>query len=141
MSATFTVYFNGQFWVGVLEHDDGGWVRAARVTFGPEPTDTELHSWLLENGTALINRADSAPRVRRTGSTQERRVGPKRAMREAAKAAARHRESTAAQAAMQADLEARAAASSTQRREDRDAERERRREIARAKAKARHRGH
>ena len=126
MSATFTVYFNGQFWVGVLEHDDGGWVRAARVTFGPEPTDTELHSWLLENGTALINRADSAPRVRRTGSTQERRVGPKRAMREAAKAA---------------DLEARAAASSTQRREDRDAERERRREIARAKAKARHRGH
>lgn len=42
--------------------------------------------------------------------------------------AARHRESTAAQAAIQADLEARAAASSSQRREDRDTERARSRD-------------
>ena len=141
MSATFTVYFNGQFWDGVLEHADGGWVRAARVTFGPEPTDGELHAWLLAHGAALIDRVDSAPRVRRMGAIEERRVNPKRAMRDAAKEAARHRESTAAQAAIQAGLEARAAASSSQRREDRDAERARRREIARAKTKARHRGH
>lgn len=41
-SATFTVYFNGQFWVGVLEHDDGTHVRAAQTVFGAEPTDKAL---------------------------------------------------------------------------------------------------
>jgi hypothetical protein len=42
MNEVFTVYFDGQFWVGVLElHADDG-VRAARHIFGPEPTNPEL---------------------------------------------------------------------------------------------------
>ena len=55
VSARFTIFFDGQFWVGVLEHSsgadgggtaggaaDGGAVRAVRASkhvFGAEPSD------------------------------------------------------------------------------------------------------
>ena len=47
MPTIFTVLFDGRFWVGVLERHDAGRVRAARVVFGAEPSDVELHAWLL----------------------------------------------------------------------------------------------
>lgn len=35
-STTFTVYFDGQFWVGIVERIDEGGLSAARVVFGAE---------------------------------------------------------------------------------------------------------
>lgn len=141
---TFTLFFNGQFWVGVLEHDDGGGVRAAQAVFGAEPSDAALYAWMLAHGSDLANRARRAPRIpeERTGRARRGvRVSPKRAVRLAAKAAAQHRPSTAAQEAVAAEREARAAEASSCRRANRDAEARRRRALARQKAKARHRGH
>jgi hypothetical protein len=41
-----TVFFDGQFWVGVIEqHDDAG-LKVARYLFGPEPTDTEVFAFV-----------------------------------------------------------------------------------------------
>jgi hypothetical protein len=42
--STFTVYFDGTFWVGVLDIVEQGTVRAAEVVFGSEPTPAELWS-------------------------------------------------------------------------------------------------
>lgn len=140
VSATLTVSFNGRFWEAVLEHHDGPWVRAARAVLGAEPTDPELYAWLLAHGDWLSDRADRAPRVRVGRDDADRPVSSKRAAREAARAAAESRPSTAAQAAVKAEQEARAQASTRARREDRDAERERRRLLKRARAKQRHRG-
>ena len=49
ISAQFTLFFDGRFWVGVLElherrrgaeaNDRGGTVRAVRHVFGAEPSD------------------------------------------------------------------------------------------------------
>lgn len=36
-STTFTVYFDGQFWVGVVERIDEGGLSVARVVLGAEP--------------------------------------------------------------------------------------------------------
>lgn len=140
VSATLTVSFNGRFWEAVLEHHDGPWVRAARAVLGAEPTDPELYAWLLAHGAALSERADRAPRVRAGRGDVDRPSSPKRAARQAARAAVESRPSTAAQAAVKAEQEARAQASTRARREDRDAERERRRLLKRARAKQRHRG-
>lgn len=140
VSATLTVSFNGRFWEAVLEHHDGTWLRAARAVLGAEPTDPELYAWLLAHGAALSARADRAPRVRAGRDDGDRAVSPKRAAREAARAAAEPRPSTAAQAAVKAEQEARSQASARVRREDRDAERKRRRQLNRAKARQRHRG-
>ena len=64
MSATFTVFHDGQFWVGVLElHDERG-VRAARHVFGPEPGNAELHEFCTGPGfLELSRRAHAAPLV------------------------------------------------------------------------------
>lgn len=35
-SITFTVYFDGQFWVGIVERIDEDGLSAARVVFGAE---------------------------------------------------------------------------------------------------------
>lgn len=71
ISAQFTLFFDGRFWVGVLEvherrrgaeaNDQGGTVRAARHVFGAEPSDVALYDFLLTHGGALIDRAAACP--------------------------------------------------------------------------------
>ena len=113
ISAQFTLFFDGRFWVGVLElherrrgaeaNDQGGAVRAARYVFGAEPSDAELYDFLLTHGGALIDRAAASPPApvsRPVGSSSTPRPNPKRTARQAAKEAARARPSTAAQAAL-----------------------------------------
>ena len=73
ISAQFTLYFDGRFWVGVLEcrerHHGGDvngqaiTVRAARHVFGAEPSDVELYDFLLARGGELIDRAAASPPV------------------------------------------------------------------------------
>ena len=81
MPTIFTVLFDGRFWVGVLERHDADRVRAARVVFGAEPSDVELHAWLLAHGSELLERVERAPRVRETRAGQPRRINPKRLCR------------------------------------------------------------
>ena len=153
ISAQFTLYFDGRFWVGVLEHHElrhGGdaisraiTVRAARHVFGAEPSDVELYDFLLTHGGALVDRAAASPPVpvsRPVDSSSTPRPSPKRAARQAAKEAARARPSTAAQAALAAARE------ETATRASRDRSRRRRQKAdedwarRRRRAKRRHRG-
>ena len=153
ISAQLTVFFDGRFWVGVLEHHElrhGGdansraiTVRAARHVFGAEPSDVELYDFLLTHGGILIDRAAASPPVpapRSVDSSSTPRPNPKRAARQAAKEAARARPSTAAQAALAAAREETAARASRdrsgRRRQEADDAWVRRRE----RAKRRHRG-
>ena len=43
----FTVLFQAPFWVGIAERWDGEGYQAARVVFGPQPTDAQVYEWLL----------------------------------------------------------------------------------------------
>ena len=153
ISAQFTLFFDGRFWVGVLElherrrgaeaNDRGGTVRAVRHVFGAEPSDVELYDFLLTHGGALIDRAAACPPVpasRSAGSSTARRPNPKRAARQTAKEATRSRPSTAAQASLAAAREETAARAShdrsRRRRQKADEDWARRRQ----RAKRRHRG-
>ena len=153
ISAQFTLYFDGRFWVGVLElherrpgaasNDQGGTVRAARHVFGAEPSDAELYDFLLSRSCELIDRAAESPAVpasRSAGSSTARRPNPKRAARQAAKETNRARPSTAAQASLAAAREETAARASCdrsrRRRQKADEDWARRRQ----RAKRRHRG-
>ncbi|MCJ7856690.1 YjdF family protein [Lachnospiraceae bacterium NSJ-143] len=44
-----TVFFDGQFWSGVYERQDGNIYSVSKFVFGPEPKDYEIYSFLLEN--------------------------------------------------------------------------------------------
>lgn len=141
MSTTFTLYHDGQFWVGVLERHHDGHVRAVKVTFGAEPSDAELYEWLQEHGNQLFERLDhAAPVMAGSRGTRPRTVNPKRAIREAAKASRAPRASTAAQEALKADQEQRGILSAAARKRQRIEDQQRERALRREQAKKKRRG-
>lgn len=57
-STTFTVFFEGPFWVGILEISDDDGIRAARHIFGDEPSGPELYAFgLSRDYDRLLRRA------------------------------------------------------------------------------------
>lgn len=139
MSVEFDVFHDGQFWVGVLTFTEDSSLRVARVVFGAEPSDAELHDYLLRHGDELLNRAVDGPSVDAGGRARSP-VNPKRAAREAAAAAKVHSASTAAQDALRQAQEVAAQARFQLSRDAREVAAERKRAVRRARAKARHRG-
>jgi hypothetical protein len=140
VSVEFDVFHDGQFWVGVLTLTEDSSLRAARVVFGAEPSDAELHDYLLRHGDELLRRAMAGPSVD-IGGRMRRPVNPKRVAREAAAAAKVHSASTAAQDALRQAQEVAAQARFQLSRDAREVAAERKRAVRRARAKARHRGH
>ncbi|MFQ8832716.1 MAG: YjdF family protein [Ruthenibacterium lactatiformans] len=51
--ASFTVFFEDPFWVGVYEREEPGGLTACRVVFGAEPKDGEIYEWMLHNWAQL----------------------------------------------------------------------------------------
>ena len=50
VSSTLTVYHDGQFWVGLAEHVEGGRYGVTRIVFGAEPSDEGSCDSLQANG-------------------------------------------------------------------------------------------
>lgn len=148
MSAALTVYYEGSFWVGVLEitqtaSDGTVTVRATRVVFGAEPSDAELYAYLQQEGVRLLDRAAGNPAVPASERTGARRGNPKRAIRQAARDAARTaagRTSTAAQEAVRREYEERSRQAAHRRRDEHAARDAHRREMSRQKRAARRKG-
>ena len=46
---TLTVFFEGPFWVGVYEREEGERYEACKITFGAEPRDCEVWDFLLRS--------------------------------------------------------------------------------------------
>lgn len=102
VSSTLTVYHDGQFWVGVVEHVENGMLSVARVVFGAEPSNEEVYTWVLEHWTSLRLSAEAEPVGPRVGRLPG---NPKRRAREAAKAMRQHGSSTASQLALARERE------------------------------------
>lgn len=131
--ATFTVYFESPWWVGVLEVEDMDGLRAHRVVFGPEPGWPQIWemvnqrwNWIRETPTVAVD----PPRC----------LNPKRAARELAKQAQEGRPSTRAQEAMAISREVGKLERKVKSREKREVENAYKREVATRKAKAKKRG-
>lgn len=131
--ATFTVYFESPWWVGVLEIEDADGLRAHRIVFGPEPGWPQIlemvnrrWNWMRTTPTAVVD----LPDVR----------NPKRAARELARQAREGRPSTRAQQSMAMSRELGKQEGKAKRRRKREDELAHRREVATRKAKAKRRG-
>jgi hypothetical protein len=133
-----TVFFDGQFWVGVAEaqRDDG--VKVARHLFGPEPTDSEVFAFVLRTLPGLL---DAAPSVSPGEAAAPAASNPKRRKREAAAAVRAQGVSSYAQEVLKRDLEARQHARQIVTRQQREDERAYKRQRTVEKAKEKHRGH
>jgi len=132
-----TVYFDGQFWVGVVEVQDGDRVKAGRFVFGSEPKDQEVLSFILNELDAVISRMSQEV----IGITlTERKINPKRVARQAAREMSKKGISSFAQEALKMEYEKRKKEKQGAARQQREDRKERQREIRIQKAKAKHRG-
>jgi hypothetical protein len=132
-----TVYFEGEFWVGVVEDAEGGKLRAARHVFGAEPKDAEVLEFVRSGMLPCLSRVkasiDAPERVRK-------RINPKRLARMADAELKRPGASELAKEALMLELQHRKRERRILTREEKEADKERKRELARQKAKAKHRG-
>ncbi len=54
VSGKLTVFFEDPFWVGVFERTIDSRLQVCRVVFGAEPTDRELHEYVLCRWKTLV---------------------------------------------------------------------------------------
>lgn len=101
VSSMLTVYFDGQFWVGVAERRSAGVLEVCRTVFGAEPSNEEIYQLVRDRWAALPFSADVG-----AGAAPRCAGNPKRRQREAAREAARARPSTKAQEALALEREA-----------------------------------
>lgn len=102
VSSTLTVYHDGQFWVGVVEHVENGMLSVARLVFGAEPSNEEVYTWVLERWSSLRLSAEAEPVGPRAGRLPG---NPKRRARETAKAMHQRGPSTVSQLALARERE------------------------------------
>ena len=135
VSSTLTVYYDGQFWVGLAEHVEGGRYGIARIVFGAEPSDEEILQFVASKWEKLAFFGDEATETKRPAKN------PKRRAREAAKALKQPAMSTKAQQALANQRETMKRESARARSQRRADEAEARFEQQKLKRKQKHRGH
>lgn len=75
-SVTLTVFYEGQFYVGLVERTQNDKLSVARIVFGAEPKDYEVLSYVLEN----YHRLAFSPQVA-ADAPEKRSANPKRLQR------------------------------------------------------------
>lgn len=91
VSSTLTLYHDGQFWVGVVEHVEDGKLSACRIVFGAEPSNEEVLQFVIRKWESLQFHGEEE------GSTPKIAKNAKRRIREASKELSRHPISTKSQ--------------------------------------------
>lgn len=135
VSSTLTLFHDGQFWVGIVEHIEDGRLGAARIVFGAEPSDEEVLRFVVEKWHTLTFGGSQAPDERRLSKS------PKRRQREASKALKQPPASTKAQMALAEQREASKQAAAEIRKQKREEGKRARFEQRSAKRKEKRRGH
>ena len=133
-SVTLHVFFEDPFFVGVLTREEAGALTACRVVFGAEPSDAQVHGWLLGAYDSLRPSPAVGAKRRPVHSN------PKRAKREAGRQARREGIGTKAQQALALDREERAEERRQQSRERKLEDAHRRFALRQQRRKQRHRG-
>lgn len=134
VSSTLTVYHDGQFWVGIVEHVEDGRLSACRIVFGAEPSDEEILQLVVRKWESLqfLGEADAAP-LKMTKS-------PKRRLREAARELSHRPTSTKSQQVLSEARESQQAENRARRSQAKREESEERFERRRQKKKQKRKG-
>ena len=135
VSSTLTVYHDGQFWVGLAEHVEGGRYGAARIVFGAEPSDEGILRFVTSKWAKLSFFGDDPAKV------NEPARNPKRRAREVSKALKQPAMGTKAQQALASQRETMKRESVRARSQRRADEAEARFEQRKLRRKQKHRGH
>lgn len=130
-----TVFFEGPFWVCVLERSDGKTLSAAKATFGAEPKDPEVLEFVCTQFRGL-KFSDPVAHEKHEHS----RPNPKRMRRQIEKAVNSVGIGTKSQQALKAQYELNKQEHKSAAKHDREAAEKLKFELRRAKRKAKHKG-
>lgn len=140
VSSTLTLYHDGQFWVGLIEHVEDDAYGVARIVFGAEPSDEEVLQFVLHQWHKLtFFEGENDPSG--TCSPSKLAKNPKRRQREVTKALNRPALSTKAQQALADQREAHKTIDSQTRKLQREAEKQLHFQQRTEKRKQKHRRH
>lgn len=134
VSGTLKVFFEEPFWVGVFERVENGRLSVCKVTFGAEPKDREIQSFILKNYYQLR----FSPAV--AAVVKERRQNPKRILKEVRRQLESTGMGTKSQQALKLQQEQMKLERKTVTREQREAEKQRQFELKQQKKKEKHKG-
>jgi hypothetical protein len=132
-----TVYYDDQFWVGVVEEIVDSKLKVARHVFGSEPHDIDV-LWFVNN--VMLNLLSSSKPLACDARPKIKSSNPKRLARQVAKEMQSKGISTYSQEAIKENLKSRKVERHIQSKLQREELAEKKREIATLKAKAKHRG-
>ena len=135
VSSTLTVFFEDPFWVGVFEIIEGKKLFAAKVTFGAEPKEYEVHEFIEKQYYDL----QFSPAV--TAVVKESRKNPKRLLHEAKEQTQDKGIGTKSQQALKLQQELNKLVRKAKSREHKEAENLRQFELKQQKKKEKHKGH
>ncbi len=77
-----TVFFDGQFWVGLIEWQTEAGLFVSRHIFGAEPKDEEIFAFVNQQLTSIVNSQTVSVAVK---AERRIRINPKRMAREVAR--------------------------------------------------------
>lgn len=132
-----TVFHDGQYWVGVLEEQHLGKLRAAKYIFGSEPKDEEILKFVCQDMMQIVCGLSEEVAVKHS---ETKRINPKRLARRVAEEMRNKGVSSFAQEAIRLELEKRKRERQTITKQQLLAKLERKRELKILKAKEKHRG-
>ena len=135
-TGSLTVLFENPFWIGLFEMIDQQGLRACKVTFGAEPTDKEVMEFVDKNWHRL-----QFSQAIEVSSESERKVNPKRQLREAKKQMQAKGIGTKSQQALKLRQEQNKTERKQRTKAERDAEKQRQFDLRQAKKKEKHKGH
>lgn len=130
-----TVYFEDPFWVGVFEKITNGRLSVCKITFGAEPKDYEIYTFILRHFCEL--QFGSAVKIQQKQSPDN----PKRRQRNAKKQLQASGIGTKSQQALAKQREEKKIERKLKNKEEMQAEMLRKREQKRQQKKEKHRGH
>ncbi|MCO7126950.1 YjdF family protein [Sporolactobacillus shoreicorticis] len=134
-----TVYFDEQYWVGVVEAEKKGQMVIARHVFGPEPSNPDVLSFVLRDLDQLIDQSLSMPSAKRTRRPRKR-INAKRLRRMAEKESRSSGIGTKAQKALKEAFEQKKKINHAHKREEREILKKQEYQLRKKKARLRHRG-
>jgi len=98
-----TIYYDGQFWVGLLLRQTDEGLYASRHVFGPEPNDGDIFNFVHNDLQRLLETQTVAVATDQA-FLQDRRINPKRLLRLVNKEKKEQGPSNAAQNALRVQL-------------------------------------
>lgn len=132
-----TVFFDGQFWIGLIERRTEAGLFVSRHLFGAEPKNEEVFAFVNRHLISVMNsQTASVPDDEETNI----RINPKRTARALARKMKTTPVSTKAQEALQLQLEENKKEKQALTKEQKRKEQEEKRLLMREKAKKKHRG-